>query len=88
MLEYKLEIVALGPVAIKTAQMEVHATFHENWDLVVTCPACPDKFVVGGPHLAFPSRFTKERVTKDLLSLLANDHSYGRIHQNSYASWD
>jgi hypothetical protein len=87
MLEYKREINVLGPVVIKMDQMEVHAIFHEDWDVVVTCPACPDKFAVGGPHLAFPSPFTKERVTKDLLSLLADDHSYGRIHQNSYSSW-
>jgi hypothetical protein len=86
MLEYKSKIVVLGPVAIKADQMEVHASWGEDWG-AVRCPACPDKFFIGGPHPAFPSRFTKEQVTKDMRSVLADDHSHGRTHQNSYASW-
>jgi len=85
--EYKRQINVLGPIAIKMDQMEVHAVFHGHWGVEVTCPACPDKFVVAGPHLAFPTRFTKERVTKDLLCLLADDHTFGRTHRNDYASW-
>ena len=82
MLDYKSEIVGPGPVAIKLGQMEVHAPIHEDGG-AVTCPACPDKFTIGY-HRAFPNLFTKEHVTNDLLSVLADDHSQGRTHQNSY----
>jgi len=87
MLEFKTEIKELGPVTIKADQMEAHALYdRQDWG-AVRCPACRDKFFIGGPHPAFPSRFTKEQVTKDMRSVLADDHSHGRTHQNSYASW-
>jgi hypothetical protein len=89
MLEYRSELRNISPVAIKMGQTEVHAAFRdrEDWD-VVPCPSCSDKFLIGGPHPFFPSRFTRHRVTHDLFSLLAEDHGRGRIHQNSYALWD
>ena len=89
MLEYRSELRNIGPVAIKMGQREVRAAFRDrqDWDMV-SCPGCPDRFFVGGPHPLFPSRFTKDGVTSDVLLVLAEDHSRGRIHQNSYASWD
>jgi hypothetical protein len=39
MLEYKSKIGVLGPVAIKADQMEVHASWGEDWG-AVRCPAC------------------------------------------------
>lgn len=89
MLEYRSELSNIGPVAIKIGQREVRAAFRDrqDWDMV-SCPGCPDKFSIGGPHPFFPSRFTRDKVTGDLLSVLAGDHGRGGIHQNSYALWD
>jgi hypothetical protein len=82
MLDYKSETHTPNPVAIRLDQTEVHAPGHKDW-AQVTCPACPDKFSIGH-HQAFPSISTKQQVTKELLSALADDHSHGRNHRNSY----
>jgi hypothetical protein len=82
MLDYESEINTPNPVSIKLDQTEVHAPSHQDWG-VVMCPGCSDKFAIGH-HMAFPTLSSKERVTTDLLTALADDHSYERVHQNSY----
>lgn len=80
---YPEQLLAIGPVAIRTGQTETRAPGHGTRVGTVECNTCGVSFLIAySVHYRSPLSF--EQCTRTLEARLAEDHRLGQEHQNGY----